>query len=323
MSKVTRRSSMAALMGLLVGKSALAAFPDKPIRIVVPWNPGAAADAMSRAIANAMGQHLGKPVVVENRPGANGGIGAQTVGRSTPDGHTLLVSNADTHAINPFVFRKLAYDPVKDFEGVSLFAHVPFALISGPSKPGITDLKSFIASAKANPKGLTYASWGTGSTSHIGMEIIMRAVGIEMHHVPFSGQSPGLLAVQSGQVDTMLLTAGGADAAAKGGQVKLLGVAAEKRLELMPTTPTLRELGLDVVAGNWFALHAPAGTPPDIVRQLSELIAEVIRDPKVQETFRAQAAIPDSTSPGALDKFVAAEQARWGNVVRAANIVIE
>ena len=151
----------------------------------------------------------------------------------------------------------------------------------------------------------------------------MRSVGIEMLHVPFSGQSPGLLAVQGGQVDTMLLTAGGADAAAKGGQVKLLGLAADKRLELMPSTPTLRELGVDVLAGNWFALHAPAGTPPDTVRMLSELTAKVLQDARVRETFRAQAAVPEATSPADLGKFVAAEQGRWGGIVRAANFVVE
>ena len=322
MVQITRRSFVAGA-GALVCAPAFTAFPDKPIRIVVPWNPDAAADAMSRAIANSMSQQLGKSVIVENRPGANGGIGSQAVARSPADGYTLLVSNADTHAINPFIFKKLAYDPLKDFAPVSLFAHVPFALVSGPSKPAITDLKSWIATAKAHPKGLTYASWGTGSTSHIGMEIIMRAVGVEMHHVPFSGQSPGLLAVQASQVDMMLLTAGGADAAAKGGQVKLLGLAADKRLELMPTTPTLRELGVDVMAGNWFALHAPLGTPPEVVAQLSELTAKVMKDPKVLETFRAQAALAESTTPEALTKFVVAEQGRWGGIVRAANIVIE
>lgn len=322
MVDLTRRS-LVATAGMIACMPALAAFPDKPIRIVVPWNPGAAADAMTRAIAIAMGQQLGKSVIVENRPGANGGIGSQAVSRSAPDGYTLLVSNADTHAINPFIFRKLAYDPVKDFAPVSLFAHVPFALVSGPSQPGITSLQSLIATAKAKPKSLTYASWGTGSTSHIGMEIIMRSVGIEMHHVPFSGQSPGLLAVQAGQVDTMLLTAGGADAAAKGGQVKVLGVAADKRLELMASSPTLRELGVDVMAGNWFALHAPVGTPPEVVQQLSELTAKVMQDPKVREIFRGQAALPESSSPDTLAKFVLAEQGRWGGIVKSANIVIE
>ena len=156
MSLMTRRVFAVGSAAALSVAPAWAAFPEKPIKILVPWNPGAAADAMSRAIAMAMSQQLGgTPVVVENRAGANGGIGAQAVGRSAPDGYTLLVSNADTHAINPFVFRKLAYDPVKDFEPVSLFAHVPFALVAGPSKPAITDLKSFIAAAKAQPRTLT------------------------------------------------------------------------------------------------------------------------------------------------------------------------
>ena len=322
MAKLTRRTFIAAA-GAAVAAPALAAFPDKPIRIIVPWNAGAAADVMTRAIGIAMAQSSGPPVVVDNRPGANGAIGSQAVSRAQPDGYTLLVSNADTHAINPFVFRKLAYDPLKGFEPVSLFAHVPFALVAGPSRPQITDLKSFVATAKASPSTLTFASWGNGSTSHIGMEIIMRSVGIEMTHVPFTGQSPGLLAVQGGQVDAMLLTAGGADAAAKGGLVKMLGLAADKRLPLMASTPTLKELGVDVLAGNWFALHAPAGTPADVVRQLSDYTARALQDAKVQEILRLQAAVGESSSPDTLGRFVVAEQARWGRIVRAANIVID
>ena len=322
MVHLSRRSLLGAAAGF-AAMPAFAAFPDKPIRIFVPWNPGAAADVLTRAIANSITANTGKTVIVENRPGANGSVGAQQVSRSAADGYTMLVSNADTHALNPFVFRKLPYDPLKGFEPVSLFAHVPFALVSGPSKHDVTDLKTMISAAKARPNALTYASWGVGSTSHIGMEMIMRKVGIEMHHVPYPGQTPGLMAVQGGHIDTMLLTAGGADAAAKGNTAKLLGVAAAKRLELMPNTPTLRELGVDVVSGNWFGFHAPAGTPADVVRQLARMTADALRDPKVQETFRIQAAIPEALGPEQLAKFVLSQQAHWGPVIRAANVSID
>jgi len=319
----SRRHTLGALAALAVGTPTLSLAQGKAVRVIVPWNAGAAADVLTRAIFNSISKASGRAFIVENRPGAGGRIGSQAVANAAPDGFTLLMSNADTHALAPFIYKNLAYDATKSFAPVTLFARVPFALIAGPSRPDISNMKDFIAAAKAAPRSLTYASWGQGSASHVGMELLSHALGIEMNHIAFQGQSPGLLAVEGGHVDMMLLTAGGADSAAKAGKVKLLGVAADSRLELMPDKPTLRELGIDQSIGNWFSLHAPAGTPAEITKELSRLVSDAMRDPGVQNTFRLQAAVPDVQGPDQLAKFVLAEQKRWGSVIKAANISLD
>lgn len=319
----TRRSLLVFLTCIVMASSALAAFPEKPIRMIVPYPAGGLTDILARSIANAMTTSSGQSVIVDNRGGANGAIGTLAASKATPDGYTILVSNTDTHAINPSIYKKLAYDPVKDFEPVSLFARVPFALVVGNSKPEITEFKSFVAAAKAKPGSLTFASWGNGSTSHLGMELVCKEDGLQLNHIPFSGQAPGIQAVQGGHVDAMMLQPGGADSAARGGKAKVLAVTSEKRLAIMPNTPTLRELGINLVLGNWFAIHVPKGTPPDVIRKLHQLTEEALRDPKVVETFLAQAATPESSQPEQLGSFVLSEQKRWGTVARAMNVSLD
>ncbi len=320
---LTRRNALGIMAAWAASSTSLSHAQGKPVRVIVPWNAGAAADVLTRSICHSISRTSGRAFIVENRPGAAGRIGTQAVANAAPDGQTLLMSNADTHALAPFIYKNLPYDVSKSFVPVTLFARVPFALVAGPSRPGIVSTDTFVSAAKAAPRSLTYASWGQGSTSHVGMELLARSLGIELNHIAFQGQSPGLLAVEGGHVDTMLLTAGGADAAAKGGRVKLLGVAADNRLELMPGTPTLRELGINQSIGNWFALHAPAGTPADLAKELSRLVADSMRDPTVKDTFRLQAAVQDVQGPESLSKFILAEQDRWGGVIKAANISIE
>lgn len=323
MHKFSRRSLLVALTGVCMAAPALAAFPEKSIRMIVPYPAGGLTDILARSIANVMSVSSGQSVVVDNRGGANGAIGTLAAAKAAPDGYTVLVSNTDTHAINPAIYKKLAYDPVKDFEPVSLFARVPFALVVGSSKPEIAEFKGFVAAAKAKPGTVTFASWGNGSTSHLGMELVSKAVGLQLNHVPFSGQAPGIQAVQGGHVDAMMLQPGGADAAARGGNAKVLAVTSDKRLAIMPNTPTLRELGMDVVLGNWFAIHVPKGTPAEVIRRLHQLTDEALRDPKVVETFRAQAATPESSQPEQLGNLVLSEQKRWGTVARSVNVSLD
>ncbi len=207
-----RRAALAvAAIALAAPRIARAAFPERPIRVVCPWPPGALADVVMRALAQAMQGPLGQPVVVENRPGATGALGTEVVARAAPDGHTLILGNAETHAINPLVYRRLAYNPA-DFTPVSLFARAPFALVAGAGL-GVADYPALAAKLRSNPGKVSYASWGVGSTSHLTMEMFLKATGFEMLHVPFTGQAPGITAVIAGQVDTMFLTAGGAEAA--------------------------------------------------------------------------------------------------------------
>ncbi len=330
MVESTRRALPRAVGGLAAALAAAAplaarAFPDRSLRVVVPWNAGGVTDILARAMAPPMQAALGQPVVVENRAGANGGVGAEAAARAAPDGHTLFVSNADTHAINPFAFRRLAYDPVADFAPVSLFARVPFAVVAGPGQArGAADLAGLLAAARASPGRLSFASWGVASASHLSMERILRAAGgVEMLHVPFTGQAPGMTAVAAGQVDAMVLPAGGAEALARDGRVRVLAVTSAERLSILPAAPTLREAGVDVVTGNWFAFHVPARTPEPVVRRLSAVTAEALRVPSVVEVFRQQATAPEATSPEGLGEFVREERERWAAVIRAANIQLE
>jgi tripartite-type tricarboxylate transporter receptor subunit TctC len=321
--RLTRRAALAGIGAALAAPRLAHAFPERTLRIIVPWNPGAFADVATRAIAQEMARSLGQSVVVENRAGANGGVGADAAARAAPDGHVLFVANADTHAINPFAYRRLPYDPVADFAPVSMFAKVPFALVAGPSMAGVTDLAGFIAAARAKPGQVTYASWGVASASHLTMEKLIKAQGLQMLHVPFTGQAPGITAVMGGQVDAMFLTAGGAEAAAKDGRTKLIAVSATRRIALLPQTPTLVERGVEVEGGNWFAIMGPARMPEPAVRRVGAAVAEAVRAPSVVELFRVQAAEVETSTPEALRSFIAEDRSRWGSVIQGLGIQLE
>ncbi|TCH97829.1 tripartite tricarboxylate transporter substrate binding protein [Roseococcus sp. SYP-B2431] len=320
-TNINRRALLTMAGTTALAAPALAAFPDRPVRIIVPWPPGALADVVMRALAQHMPGSLGQPVVVENRPGATGALGTEFVARSAPDGHTLILGNAETHAINPLVYRRLAYNPA-DFQPVSLFARAPFALAVNQGL-GVTDLAGFLAKLRAQPGRVSFASWGVGSTSHLTMELLLRSARLEALHAPFTGQAPGITAVIAGQVDSMFLTAGGAEAAARDGRVKLLAVSSAERVPLLPEVPTLREAGVAVEGGNWFGLLAPARTPMEAANKLAQSIAEATRVPAVMEVFRAQAAVLSTNAPEAFGRFIAEDRARWEEPVRALDIKIE
>ena len=319
---INRRTAFAVAAALAAPRVAWAAFPDRPVRVIVPWPPGALADVVMRSLAQAMQGPLGQPVVIENRPGATGALGTEAVARATPDGHTLILGNAETHAINPLVYRRLPYNPVTDFTPVSLFARAPFALAVGQGM-GVTDLAGFLSKLREAPGRVSYASWGVGSTSHLTMELLLKATGLEALHAPFTGQAPGITAVIGGQVDCMFLTAGGAEAASRDGRVKLLAVSAAERVALLPQVPTLREAGVAVEGGNWFGVLGPARLPAEVANKLAEAIAEAARAPAVQEVFRAQAAVLSTNTPAEFGRFIAADRARWEEPVKALDIRID
>jgi tripartite-type tricarboxylate transporter receptor subunit TctC len=316
---LTRRAALATAAATL--SLPARAFPDRPVRLVVPWPAGGVADALSRAIAPPMQQALGQPVVIENRPGAVGAIAAELVARSPADGHTLFVSNSDTHAINPFVFRRLPYDPVADFAPVSLFAILPFVVLVGPSQPGVRSLPELLAAARAAPGKLTFGSWGVASGGRLGMEILLKAGGdLSMLHVPFQGSAPILQAVAAGQVDCAMLPPGGAMPLLQDGRLRALAVTSFTRLAVLPDVATLREGGLDLTPVSWLALHAPARTPVPVIDRLARVLDDVLQLPPIIAFFRAQAADAEATTPEGLAAFQREEVARWGAAVRLANL---
>ncbi|MCX7685172.1 MAG: tripartite tricarboxylate transporter substrate binding protein [Acetobacteraceae bacterium] len=316
---LSRRALLAA--GATLAAAPALAFPDQPVRLVVPWNAGGATDVVTRALAQAMTPLAGQPVIVENRPGANGAIGAQAVATARPDGHMLLVGSAETHAINPLVYSRLAYDPAA-FTPVAGFAQGPFALVVR-SGLGAETLADFLRIARAQPGRLTYASWGVGSTSQLAAVRVIQAAGLDLLHVPFTGAAPAYTALVAGQVDAMFMNAGPAESLSRDGRVRILGIGAAERVPLIPQVPTLREQGLDVEAANWFGLLGPAGVPAAAVARLAAIVGEALRAPATIEGFRAQGILPAFLGPEEMRRFLEADRERWGTVIRALNIRLD
>jgi tripartite-type tricarboxylate transporter receptor subunit TctC len=318
---VARRVLLSAGALLGIGGPAIA-FPDQPIRVVVPWNAGGATDVVSRALASAMAPLLGQPVIVDNRPGANGAVGAQYVAAARPDGHTLFVASAETHAVNPLVYSRLTYNPVADFAPITIFADGPFALVVR-SGLGADTLEAFVRLARSRPGQLTYASWGTGSTSQLAAARVIQHAGLDLLHVPFTGAAPAYTALVAAQVDAMFMNAGPAEALARDGRVLILGVGSSERVPLLPAVPTLRELGMPVEAANWFALLGPARLPADVASRVASTSAAALRTPAAQEVFRAQGILPVAMSPEQTSAFIAADRERWAAVVRSLNLRLD
>ena len=299
-----------------------AGWPDRPLRLIVPYNAGGITDVMSRATAAALQQVLGEAVIVDNRPGANGTVGTLAAARAAPDGLTLTMGITDTFAINQATFPSLPYDQERDFAPITLVARVPFAIMVGNHLRRVATFPQLIAEARREAGRLSFASWGVGSSSHLAMEFIAAHQGFEKLHVPFTGQAPGMQAVASGQVDAMVLPVGGAESLARDGRVRLLGIAAPERIALTPDVPTLTELGVPLSSGLWLALYAPRGTPQAVVERLNQAFREATRNDQLAATFRNQAAVAEPSTPEELASFARAERARWTAVVRERRIVV-
>ena len=313
----------AALAGLAAGLSLSAGaadeFPQRPITLVVPWPAGGNTDAVSRALALQLGNQLGKAVVVENRAGANGQIGAAAVARAAPDGYTLLVASAETHSITSAA-KRMPYDPQKDFQPIGSFAINPFMVVARATLP-VRDIKSLVAYAQANPGKLNYGSWGAGSTGQIAMEMFKLQAGINMVHVPFNGTAPAETALLGGQIDLLVMPVGRAVAVNPTGKITVIAAMTSSRTPLMPEVATLREAGYDsLVAANWFGIVAPAKTPDSAVAKLSSALDVALASGELQSAFRARGVDLIKQSPATFQRFIADEHARWSSTVANAKI---
>ena len=294
-------------------------FPDHALRLVVPFTAGGNADVVARMVAQGMGEQLKQSVVVENRPGANAMIGAEAVARAAPDGYTLLLATAESHAINPHIYKKVNYDAVKDFTAVGVIGHFPFALVINPKLP-VATLAEFIAHAKQNKGKLNFASWGVGSTSQITFEQFKQTTGIDLVHVPYQGAAPALTALAGGQVDAFMVPLSVAVPQAASGRVKLLGVTTAGRVASASSIPTLGEQGVAVVSGGWHVLVVPKATPADVVAQLNRALLAATSAPALRESLLKAGIDPASTSPAEAEKMLVAEWQRWGRVAREAGV---
>lgn len=291
-------------------------YPDRPITIVVPFAAGGASDLLGRQLGKQLSTVMGQSFVIENRAGAGGTVGARMAARAEPNGYTLIMGTNASHAIAATVNKNLAYDPVRDFEPISLVARVPQALMVHPSVP-VTNIQELIAYAKKHPGTLNFSSAGNGTPGHLGMELFKIMTGVDMVHVPFQGGNPALIALAGGQVQLMADNVSAALPQIKAGKVRAIAVTSAQRSAALPDLPTIAEQGVEgFESGSWFALFAPAGTPQEIVTRLNAETIKALDVPEVRETLTTQGAEPGAGAPEALTKLVRDDIAKWDAVVQ-------
>jgi tripartite-type tricarboxylate transporter receptor subunit TctC len=310
----------AVLFGAALGLPAHAAYPDKPIRWVVPFPPGGAMDGIARALAEPLARRLGQPVVVENKPGAGGNLGVDQVAKAPADGHTMLITSIGM-VTNRHLYARLTYDPMKDFAPVSQLAVVPNMLVVNPARVKARNLRELIAEAKAQPGKLTYASAGNGTSIHLAGELFTAMTGTDIVHVPYRGSGPAVTDLLGGQVDMMFDSVASARPYVQAGRLVALAVTTARRSSAMPEVPTVAEAG---VAGYalvpWFGVFMPAGTPREVVRAMNAALLEAMKLTEVKARFFVLGAEVIGSSPEAFAATLAAESAQWEKLIRERNL---
>lgn len=313
--------AMTALLSIAGGVAAQTAWPNKPVRIVVPFAPGGTTDILARAVAPELSKAFGQQFVVDNRAGAGGNVGAEIVAKSPGDGYTLLMGTVGTHGINKALYAKLPYDPQKDFAPITLVAGVPNVMVMNADKAkalGINSVNDFIKYAKANPGKLNMASSGNGTSIHLAGELFKSMTGTFMTHIPYRGSGPALMDMVAGNMDVMFDNLPSSMAQIKAGKLKALAVTSAQRSAAMPDIPTIEEAaGLKgFEASSWFGLLAPAGTPADMVSRIQQETAKALNSPAIKEKLLAQGAIPSGNTPAEFTRLIDAEHKKWAKVVR-------
>lgn len=317
------RAALAALFLASASTSAaFAQYPDKPIRLLLPFPAGGAVDLVARIMAAKMAEDLGKPFVIENKAGAGGIIATDAVAKSPPDGYTLLLTTPN-HTINAALQPTLPYDTEKDLAPVSVFAEVPEVLVSHPGA-GFTDFKGFVAHAKTNPGKLNYSSAGIGTLPHITFELLLRQTGVQVAHIPYRGAAPAMTDLLSGVVQLKLDTYATSNAHVQAGKLRMLGIASRQRSKLMPDTPTIAEMGLSGYEGIlWIAIMAPGGTPKPVIERLAAASAKAARAPDVAERLQRDGVDPVGGTTAELAAMIARELPQWRELARSANIKLQ
>ncbi|OUM04431.1 Bug family tripartite tricarboxylate transporter substrate binding protein [Variovorax sp. JS1663] len=330
----SRRTALAlAAAGTLLAAGpafAQGAWPNKPVRIVVPFAPGGTTDILARAVAPELSKALGQQFIVDNRAGAGGNVGAEIVAKSPNDGYTLLMGTVGTHGINRALYPKLPFDPIKDFAPITLVAAVPNVMEMNVDKAkalNINNVADFVKYAKANPGKLNMASSGSGTSIHLAGELFKTMTGSFMTHIPYRGSGPALLDLVGGNADVMFDNLPSSMQQIKAGKLKALAVTSAQRSPALPDVPTVEEAGGPALKGyeasSWFGLLAPAGTSPEIVNRIQQEVAKSLGTAAIKEKMMAQGAIPSGNTPAEFAKLIDSEHAKWAKVVKASGAKVD
>jgi tripartite-type tricarboxylate transporter receptor subunit TctC len=324
MIQATRYLAVAAVLLLAATAASAQTYPSRPITVVVPASPGGVTDMLGRILAKRLTEKWGQQVIVENKPGANNQIAAEFVAKAAPDGYTLFIGPETTFVVNPSIYPRLNYDPVKDFTPITGLISINQALTVNPALP-VNSVKELLALAKSKPSELDYGTFGIGSSSHLNMALLESAAGVKLTPVHYKGATPALTDVMAGHIQLMFISVGSAVPQWKAGKVRILAVGARKRLDGLPDVPTVAESGLPgFEAVSWFGLYGPAGMPPDIVARLNTEVRSLFADAEVRKTFLAPQFFESLVdTPAELAGFLDTEAKKWGKVIRDAKIKVE
>ena len=309
------------LAALLVAHAALAQdYPNKPIRLIVPFGAGGGSDYVGRLVAQKLSEQMGQGVVVENRPGAASLVGTELAAKSAPDGYTLLLADSG-FTINPAFYKSIKYDPLKDFDPITVVAETPYVLVVNPALPYAGSLKDFLAAAKAQPGSINIGSAGNGSGTHMSGELFKLRAGLNLTHVPYKSAGASVADVVSGQIQSTMSSPPAALPLAKSGRVKILAAAAAKRSPLLPEVPTFAEHGIDgVLVSNWYSVMSVGGTPRAVIKRLHDELMKAIASPDMRERLASGALEPAPNTPEEFRRMIEAELQRWAQVIRDAGI---
>jgi tripartite-type tricarboxylate transporter receptor subunit TctC len=297
-------------------------YPDRPIKIIAPFPAGGLVDVLARALGDEMSKSMHQPVIIENKPGAGGNIGAEFVSKSAPDGYTLLMTSPGIQSINQFLYKSMPFDPDKSLVPISMVADMSMVVVVHP-KTGITTLKQLVDFAHERPNKLNFGSAGVGTTGHLGLELLMHAGQMKFTHVPYKGAAPSITDLIAGQIDGVVDNPPTVLAHIQAGSIRALAVAGKKRLQVLPDVPTAAEAGLPAwEASSWFGLVAPAGTPKPILDRLYSEVQKAVKSPRIQ-ALRDRGMQIVGNSPAEFADLIVAERKKWGDIIKSANITAQ
>ena len=324
MQTVSRLAILAALVLGFTGHAwaQTTTWPSRPVKVIVPFAAGGTVDTLSRYLSDRLGVLLGQPVIIDNRPGAGGNMGTEMVVRAPNDGYTLLISGSPTHAVNPHLYKSLAYDPIVDTAAIALIATAPNLLVVNPLLP-IKTVEDLVALARSKPNQLSFSSAGNGTSGHLAGELLRRQAQIDIQHVPYKGQADAITGVIRGDVAFAFVTVAGTLQQVKAGRLRAIAITSKERSALAPEVPSVMQSGYgDFEVLGWYSMHAPKGVSPEIIARLAQEVGKVMKEPATLERLQILGAEPSFLAGQPFVNFMVRDSARWGRVIRDAGVTV-